>query len=140
MEDNFNDFSLVEESHFKYGTIKSYRDLIVWQKSMELVKEIYVLTNEMPDSEKFGLTSQIRRASVSIPSNIAEGWGRNSKGSYLNHLKIANGSCCETETQLQLIENLRFLEITKIENTKKLLDECGKMLRSMILKLESQNN
>ena len=140
MEDSFNHFSIVEESFIKYGTIKSYRDLIVWQMSMELVKEIYVLTNEMPESEKMGLTSQIRLASISISSNIAERLGRNSKGRYLNHLTIANSSSFETETHLQLIENLGFLVPTKIEKIKKLLDECGRKLRSMVVQLESQNN
>lgn len=140
MENEIKDFSLVEESFVKYGSVSSYKDLIVWQKSMLLVKEIYLITKEMPDEEKFGLTSQIRRAVVSIPSNIAEGWGRNSKGSYINHLKISNGSLCETETQILIIEMLAYLEKSKLDASKNLLKECSKMLKSIINKLEVQTN
>jgi four helix bundle protein len=137
MEMGYSDIDLVEESYVKYGSVSSYKELIVWQKSMLLVKEIYILTKDMPDEERFGLTSQIRRAAVSIPSNIAEGWGRNSKGSYINHLKISNGSLCETETQILIIEMLGFLDNSKLNTSKNLLQECSKMLKSIIDKLEA---
>lgn len=80
--------------------IKSYKELIVWQKSMVLVSDIYKVSASFPDSEKFGLTSQMRRASVSIPSNIAEGWGRLSRKNYIQFLRISRGSLFELETQL----------------------------------------
>ena len=80
-------------------TVKSYRQLIVWQKAMELVKYIYDLTKKFPKEELYGLTSQIRRAAVSVPSNIAEGQGRDSTKEFLHHLSIAYGSLMETETQ-----------------------------------------
>lgn len=138
MENELYENDLAEESYMKYGAVKSYKDLIVWQKGMLLVKEIYIITKGMPDEEKFGLTGQIRRAAISIPSNIAEGLGRKSKGSYVNHLKIANGSLCETEKQLLIIEMLEFLEESKTKDSKNLLLECSKMLKSIIDKLESQ--
>ena len=136
MENGIMDY--VEEGNVKYGSVSSYKDLIVWQKSMDLVKLIYVVTKDMPDEEKFGLTSQIRRAAVSIPSNIAEGWGRNSKGSYLNYLKISHGSLCETETQILIIEMMDFLDKNKLIKPKELLTECSKMLNSIINKLENK--
>ncbi len=79
--------------------VQSYRQLIVWQKAMELVKLIYDLTDKFPREELFGLTSQIRKAAVSVPSNIAEGQGRNSTKDFLRHLSISYGSLMETETQ-----------------------------------------
>ena len=80
--------------------LKSYKELIVWQKSMTLVKELYKLTESFPENEKFGLTSQMRRASISIPSNIAEGWGRLSRINYIQFLRISRGSLFELETQI----------------------------------------
>ena len=80
--------------------IESFKDLIVWQKSMSLVKEVYVITSNFPKSEIYGLTSQMRRAAVSIPSNIAEGKKRKTKNDYVQFLRIANGSAAELETQL----------------------------------------
>jgi len=80
--------------------LKSYKELIVWQKSMTLVKELYKLTESFPENEKFGLTSQMRRASISIPSNIAEGWGRLSRKNYIQFLRISRGSLFELETQI----------------------------------------
>ena len=80
-------------------SVQSYRQLIAWQKAMELVKLVYDLTDDFPSEERFGLTLQIRKAVVSIPSNIAEGQGRNSTKEFINHLSIAYGSLMETETQ-----------------------------------------
>ncbi|MFV9505811.1 MAG: four helix bundle protein [Oscillochloridaceae bacterium umkhey_bin13] len=86
--------------------IQSYRDLLVWQKSMDLVTEIYQLTRQFPHEELFGLTSQTRRAAVSIPANIAEGYGRIHRKEYLHHLSIARGSLMEVETHLQIAVRL----------------------------------
>lgn len=91
--------------------IKSFRDLLVWQKSMSLVTSIYQLTRDFPHAEMFGLTSQLRRASISIPSNIAEGYGRNTSKDYLRYLQIALGSLYEMQTQLEIASNLHFLDI-----------------------------
>ena len=72
--------------------VKSYRDLLIWQKGMEIVNEVYLITNQFPKEEMYGITNQIKRSSVSIPSNIAEGWGRDSSQSYRHFLRIARGS------------------------------------------------
>lgn len=130
------DFQLVEESYTKYGEIKSYRDLLVWQKSMQLVVEVYEITKDLPQDEKFGITAQIRKAVVSVPSNIAEGWGRKSLGSYIQFLRIANGSLCETETQLTVCVMLKYLDENKLTTTTNKIEEVLKMLRSLISKLE----
>ena len=130
------EINLAEEENLKYGNIKSYKDLLVWQRGMELVKAIYIATRHMPEDERFGLTSQIRRAAVSVPCNIAEGWGRDTTGNYIQYLRIANGSLCEVETQVLLIEMLEFLEKSKLDKSKNLVEETGKMLRSLISVLE----
>jgi four helix bundle protein len=90
-------------------TIQSYRDLLVWQKAMDVVVECYRLSEMFPKTETYGLASQLRRAAVSIPANIAEGHGREHLGDYLHHLSIANGSLMEVETHLLLAEKLSFL-------------------------------
>ena len=108
-----------------------YRDLLVWQKAMDLVVEIYRLSQTFPAHEKFGLASQIQRAAVSIPSNIAEGHARKSSGAFINHLSIAAGSLAELETQIKLAERLglcaRSLSQTLLSST----DEIGRMLTGL---------
>ncbi len=89
--------------------IKTFRDLIAWQKSMMLAKETYKATSLMPDTERFGLTAQMRRAAVSIPSNIAEGHGRQSRPDYIRFLKTARGSLMELQTQVLLAQDLDFI-------------------------------
>ncbi|HEY3319507.1 MAG TPA: four helix bundle protein [Planctomycetota bacterium] len=89
--------------------LQSYRDLLVWQKAMDLVVSIYTLSRSFPNDERFGLTSQIRRASISVPSNIAEGYGRSHRGEYLHHLSIARGSLMEVETDLLAAVRLAFV-------------------------------
>nr|WP_315136515.1 four helix bundle protein [uncultured Capnocytophaga sp.] len=109
--------------------IKSFKELIVWQKSILLVKLIYQLTYYFPTEEKFGLTSQIRRCAVSIPSNIAEGWGRNSSNHFQYFLSVSQGSLSELETQLIIAKELGFVQFYKeIED---LILEIGKMLSTM---------
>ena len=98
------DKTITEEKH----KIRTFRDLLIWQKSIKLVTRIYEVTRSFPKEEAFGLTSQMRRCSVSIPSNIAEGHGRNSTGNYLRFLQIATGSLCELQTQLVIANNLSF--------------------------------
>jgi len=115
--------------------IKSYKELIVWQRSIELVKEIYITTSQLPKEELYGLSSQMRRSSVSISSNIAEGYQRKNRKEYLQFLRIAFGSGAELETQLiittELFQNINFDKATN------LLDETQKMLNVLINKLES---
>lgn len=113
-----------------------YRDMIVWQKAMELVKEIYILVKNLPKEETYALSDQMRRAAVSIPSNIAEGYGRKSKVEYSRFLDIARGSLYELETQLQICIMLNYLDIKDTEKAFSLSQEVGKMLNSLITKLE----
>ncbi len=115
--------------------IKSYKDLVVWQKSMELVVEIYGLTGNFPQSEIYGLASQMKRSVVSIPSNIAEGTRRGSRKDYRQFLIIASGSGAELETQIEVAKRLPFsrkLDYTKADNT---LLEIVKILNKMISSL-----
>ncbi|MBF6642330.1 four helix bundle protein [Flavobacterium sp. J49] len=114
----------------------SYRDLIVWQKSMSLVTLIYKLVTQLPENEKYGLASQIKRSAVSIPSNIAEGYGRNYRKDYSRFLQIARGSLFENQTQLEIAVNLDFLKADDLEEIKQLSIEVEKMLNSLIKKLE----
>lgn len=114
--------------------VESFKDLIVWQKSMKLVSHIYELTGAFPDEEKFGITNQMRRAAVSVPSNIAEGWGRKSTGSYVQFLNIAKGSLYELETQTLISKDLGFA--TSISDISDLITEVSKMLNAIIKKLK----
>lgn len=109
--------------------IQSHKDLIVWKKSMLLVETIYVLTGQLPDDERYGLVSQMRRSAVSIPSSIAEGNRRRSNADYARFLKVADGSAAELETQLLLVQRLFELNV---EVELGLLEEVMKMLAVMI--------
>ena len=108
----------------------SYRSLIVWQKSMELVKKVYKITNTFPQEELFGLTSQIKRSVISIPSNIAEGKGRQTNKEFVQFLYIALGSLYELQTQMELAYELGFID--KIEDVENLMIEIEKMLNALI--------
>jgi|SRR3989304_3136725 len=112
--------------------LQSYKELIVWQKSIILVKEIYILTSKFPKSEIFGLMSQMRRAVVSIPSNIAEGYGRRSHKEYLQFYAISYGSALELETQLIISKDLQFADLKDFEMSEKILLEVLKMLNTMV--------
>lgn len=110
----------------------SYRDLIVWQKSMQLVKEVYLLTQNFPKEELYGLVSQVRRCAISIPSNIAEGKGRNSDKDFIRFLQISLGSLYELQTQLELSIQLGYVK--DIDNLLNLSIEIEKMLNTLITK------
>ena len=116
--------------------MKSYRDLIVWQKSMDLVTLIYKLALKLPENEKYGLIPQIKRSAISIPSNIAEGYGRNYRKDYSRFLQIARGSLFENQTQLEIAVNLGFIKVEDLQEIKELSIEVEKMLNSLIKKLE----
>ena len=114
-----------------------YKDLKVWQKGIELTTHIYKVTSSFPSDEKFGLTHQIRKASVSIPSNIAEGAGRNGTKEFRHFLSIAAGSCYETETQLIIAQNLKYIKDNAETNEIfKLIEEIQKMLFAFSNKLK----
>lgn len=116
---------------------ESYRDLRTWQQGMSLAEEVYRLSRIWPKDELYGPTSQARRAAVSIPANIAEGYGRQSRGSYAQFLKIARGSLKELETHLILVERVGATEFGACEIALKMADELGRMLNAQIRKLDS---
>lgn len=115
---------------------QNYRDLIVWQKSIDLTLEVYKLSAKLPESERFGLRSQMQRAASSIPMNIAEGYAREHRGEYVHHLSYARGSLAELETQLVLVTRLEMVDRDQIKPLWTQANEVGKMLRSMISKLK----
>ncbi len=116
--------------------ITSYKDLIVWQKSMDLVTLIYKITDKFPKTEIYGLTSQMRRCAVSIPSNIAEGSARKTRRDYGQFLHIAYGSGAELETQAEIAKRLGFNNSLDYNKINQLLIEVMKMLNTLIGKLE----
>ena len=117
-------------------TIQSYRDLKVWQESMDMAVNCYELTRAFPQAEMYGMTSQIRRAAASVPANIAEGHGRETTAEYIRFLRIAQGSLKELETHLILCERVK---LTTNQVAQPVLNQCeavGKMLRALIRSLE----
>ncbi|AXP81682.1 hypothetical protein CJ739_2609 [Mariniflexile rhizosphaerae] len=117
--------------------MNNYKELKVWQKSMELVEIVYKLTSTFPKEEKYGLTSQIQRSSISIPSNIAEGAGRNSDKEFRNFLGVANGSSNELSTQLILAIRIGYTNESDMEYIFNLLSEIQKMIFSLIKKFSN---
>jgi four helix bundle protein len=120
--------------------IESYKDLIVWQKGIEIVNEIYIVTKHFPVHELYGLTSQIKRAAISVPANIAEGWGRGTTKNYIQFLEISRGSLFELETLIIISTNLNFITQDKCNEICKKVNETGRMLNALITKLESKIN
>jgi four helix bundle protein len=118
--------------------IKSYRDLTVWQKAVDLVTDAYRLSATFPKSEDFGLRSQVRRAAVSVPANIAEGHGRTGIGEYLHHLSIAHGSLAELETLLKVAVNLGHLEPSGVEAIEKQSEEVSRLVRALMRRLRER--
>jgi four helix bundle protein len=115
--------------------VKSHKDLLVWQRSMDLVESVYRLTARLPASEQFGLVAQMRRSAVSVPSNIAEGYGRQATGEYRHHLSFSRGSLLELETQAMLCLRLNYLTKDDLEPILKEIAELSKMFGSLISKL-----
>jgi four helix bundle protein len=118
--------------------LTTYRDLDVWQKAMDLVEMTYRLSESFPDAERFGLTSQIRRSAVSVPSNIAEGYGRNSRAEYLRYLAIAGGSLKELETQMIIAGRLGFITRDQTAEPWQCAQDCGKMLNRLMASLSER--
>ena len=119
--------------------MNSYKDLIVWQKSMQLAKEVYKLTESFPKTEIYGISNQLRRASVSVISNIAEGFSRKSIKENTQFVSIAFGSTSELETQLLLAKELTFSHASSFDKAEGLLLEVRKMLNSLFSKLKSKS-
>jgi len=120
--------------------IKSYRDLRVWQSGMELVVMVYEISDKFPSKEMYGLTSQIRRAAVSVPSNIAEGHTRESTKEYLHHLSIAQASLTEVETQMVIAFRLKYCTQDKLDKILTHSTSLGKQLYSLRNALQSRNS
>ncbi|MDI9637846.1 four helix bundle protein [Geitlerinema splendidum] len=116
--------------------MQSYKELEVWQKAIDLVIEVYQITKQFPPEEKYGLVSQLQRAVTSIPANIAEGWGRGSTKEYIYHLKVARGSLMELETHLIVSQRLSYLTLAALKHLQTEIDRIGRMLNSLINKLE----
>jgi four helix bundle protein len=114
-----------------------YMDLIGWQKAMDLVTEVYRLTKKLPKEEMFGLSSQLRRAAVSIPSNIAEGQGRLSKGEFRLFLGNARGSLSELETQIMIAKNLEYIESPEAAVLLEMASEVGRILNGLIASMKT---
>ncbi|MCK9263310.1 MAG: four helix bundle protein [Deltaproteobacteria bacterium] len=113
-------------------TVRNYRELIVWQKAMDLVELVYQATKQFPKEELYGLTSQIRRSAVSIPSNIAEGQARKSTAEFLNFLSIANGSRAEMETQILLAQRLNYAANDTAQKILALSEEVNRLLNGLM--------
>ena len=119
---------------------KAFRDLVVWQRSMDLVERIYEISAAFPRDERFGLTAQIRRSAVSVPSNIGEGSRRKKRKAFLNHLDIALGSQAEVEVQLEIAQRLRFLKMADYKQTQIAVEEIGRMLNGLIVSLQPDDD
>ena len=117
---------------------QSYRELIAWQKAMRFVTEIYVVTQGFPNSELYGLVGQLRRAAVSVPSNIAEGQARFSQREFHHFLTQARGSLVEIETQLLISKELKYLTVAKADGLLAAADELGKILNGLLASIKSR--
>jgi len=119
------------------SAIKSYRDLVAWQRAFELGLSVYRVTKSFPDHEKYGLTNQLRRAAISIASNIAEGYGRGSRQDYTRFLRVARASLYEIDTQLLFASRLGYTDEQTRSDLQAEVDECGKIIAGLIRRLES---
>ncbi len=117
------------------GKISSYRDLKVWQRGIDITEQVYRVTRRLPDEEKYGLTAQIRRAALSVPSNIAEGWGRGSRKQYVRFLRIARCSVHEVETQLIIAHRLGYIDERAKSEMLRETEAESKMLLALIRSL-----
>lgn len=136
--DNDNACVLMANERYDNPEISDYRDLVAWRKARALVKRIYGATRLFPKDEMYGLTQQIRRASVSVPSNIAEGYGRGSLGDYIRFLQVARGSLFELETQVILANDLEYLTEKQTDSLDEDIQECARILQGLIAKLKGK--
>ena len=120
------------------GAVRNFRDLIVWQRSMDLAVAVYEITRDFPDGERYGLVSQMRRAAVSIPSNIAEGHSRNSTGEFIQAVGVAKGSLAELQTQMELSQRLGLLGRDRQEDFESKFIDIARMLNSLLNSIRSK--
>jgi four helix bundle protein len=118
--------------------VSTYKDLIAWQKSIALVTTVYALTKTFPMDERFGIVSQLNRAVISVPANIAEGWGRESTKNYLQFLRISRGSLMEVETLITISGNLKYIKEQDCLEINKQIDEVGKILQGLIKSVQQK--
>ena len=118
--------------------LRNYKDLQVWQKAYQLSLEVYKATGEFPKHELYGITAQIRRAAVSIPTNVAEGYGRKSTKEYIQFLYVAYGSLCELETQILLSADLGYIDAERLKKLQDQIGEVERMLKALINSLEQR--
>lgn len=121
------------------GKVNSYKELIVWQKSIDLVVHIYELLKLFPENEKFALSQQIKRSSISIPSNIAEGWGRKTEKSFDYFLSVTRGSLYELQTQVLIAAKLNYISMDDSTDIENKIDEIGKMTNALMNKLKTNS-
>lgn len=119
--------------------IRSYRDLVAWQKAVKASLSIYRATLEFPADERFGLSQQLRRAAVSVPSNIAEGWGRGASRDNERFLRMARGSLCEVETQMVIAAELGYLDRHRFVELEEELEACGRVLGGLLRSVEARS-
>ncbi|MCT8998350.1 four helix bundle protein [Chelativorans intermedius] len=119
-------------------SVSSYRDLRVWQLAMDLAVDCYEITHSFPKEELYGMTSQIRRAAASVAANVAEGHGRENTGSFVQFLRVSQGSLKELETYLLLASRLELIDEARTQNLLGATEEIGKMIRSMIRRLQER--
>jgi four helix bundle protein len=119
--------------------LKNYKELKVWQKSYQLCLDIYTITKGFPKEETYGMTSQIRRSALSVPCNIAEGYGRKTTPEYIRSLYIAYGSNCELETQVLLSKDLDYIKVEDFKKLKADIEEVERMLKALIKSLEKRH-
>ena len=117
-------------------SVLNYTELVAWQKAMDLVQDVYLATKTFPKEEKYGLTTQMRRAAVSIPSNIAEGQGRSGRGEFRHHLSIAHGSLRELETQLVIALRLGYLSQSCVDDLLELAGTVGRLINGLLRSLQ----
>jgi len=127
--------TIVSEELKEIEKVNSYKQLLVWQRSVDLVETVYRITAKFPPAEQWGLISQMRRAAISVPSNIAEGYGRQAAGEYRHHLSIGRGSLLELETQIILSGRLQYLGADETKSILAEIEEISKMLATLISKI-----
>ena len=134
-----NDERSGERGNGRSSTVgkQGYQDLVVWQKAMELVTAVYRVTRDWPREEQYGLTSQVRRAAVAIPSNIAEGHGRSGRREFAHHVSIAYGSLCELETQLLIAERLDFSDAKATESLINRIADVRRLTSGLLRSLQT---
>jgi four helix bundle protein len=128
---------IADSGDVELAPVRSYETLVAWQKAIDLVEHVYQASRNWPQDEVFGLRNQVRRAAVSVPSNIAEGRGRTGTSEYLHHLSIAHGSLCEVGTQIVIAQRLRYLDEATCKALKGQIDEVGRLIGGLIRSLRA---